>query len=80
MPDIIPIHYHLEGRANGFEAKVYILILLFIATVLFIGPTIANNFHLVFSDPLEISSDKTVRQYTNATRMIGYLLVLIHFA
>jgi hypothetical protein len=48
-----------------------------VATVLFIGLTILNKFPHIFNYPTEITEDNALRQYTNATRLIRYLKVII---
>jgi len=78
LPDTIPIHYNGAGKADGFGSKINILILPFIATILFVGMTIANKFPHVFNYPTKITEENALRQYTNATRMMRYLkLVLV---
>ena len=77
LPDTIPIHYNGAGQADGFGGKGNILTLPLIATVLFIGLTILNKFPHVFNYPTNITADNALRQYTNATRMIRYLKLII---
>ena len=77
LPDTIPIHYNGAGQADGFGGKDNILTLPLIATVLFIGLTILNKFPHVFNYPTNITADNALRQYTNATRMIRYLKLII---
>ena len=78
LPDTIPIHYNGAGKADGFGNKINILILPFIATILFVGMTVANKFPHVFNYPTKITEENALRQYTNATRMMRYLkLVLV---
>ncbi len=77
LPDIIPIHYNAMGQADGFGRKGNILILPIIATVLFVGLTILNKFPHVFNYPTNITTDNALRQYTNATRLIRYLKLII---
>jgi uncharacterized membrane protein len=77
LPDIIPIHYNGAGKADGFGNKINILILPFIATILFVGMTIANKFPHVFNYPTRITEENALRQYTNATRMLRYLKLIL---
>ena len=77
LPDIIPTHYNGAGVADGFGDKWMILTLPLVATVLFIGLTILNKFPHNFNYPTEINEDNALRQYTNATRLIRYLKVII---
>jgi uncharacterized membrane protein len=77
LPDTIPTHYNGAGVADGFGDKWMILTLPLLATVLFVGLTILNKFPHIFNYPTEITADNALRQYTNATRLIRYLKVII---
>jgi uncharacterized membrane protein len=77
LPDTIPIHYNGSGQADGFSGKDNIFILPIVATVLFTGLTILNKFPNVFNYPTNITKDNALRQYTNATRLIRYLKLMI---
>jgi uncharacterized membrane protein len=79
LPDAIPTHYNGTGQANGFGGKDAIFTLPLIATILFIGLTALNNFPHIFNYPTNITLDNAYRQYTNATRLIRYLKVIIVF-
>ena len=79
LPDTIPTHYNGAGQADGFGGKATILTLPLIATILFIGLTILNKFPHVFNYPTNITQDNAFRQYTNATRLIRYLKLIIVF-
>ncbi len=77
LPDTIPIHYNGAGKADGFGNKINILILPFIATILFVGMTIANKFPHFFNYPTKITEENALRQYTNATRMMRFLKLIL---
>jgi uncharacterized membrane protein len=77
LPSKIPIHYNGAGVSDGFGEKWIILTLPFIATVIFIGLTILNNYPHIFNYPTEIRKDNALSQYRNATRLIRYLKVII---
>jgi uncharacterized membrane protein len=77
LPDTIPTHYNGAGVADGFGDKWMILTLPLVATVLFVGLTILNKFPHIFNYPTAITADNALRQYTNATRLIRYLKVII---
>ena len=49
LPETIPIHFNGAGKADGFGNKINILILPFIATILFVSITVANKFPHVFN-------------------------------
>ncbi len=77
LPNIIPIHYNAMGKADGFGGKAAILMLPLIATVLFLGMTILNKFPHIFNYLVIITKEDAQRQYTNATRMIRYLKLIL---
>jgi uncharacterized membrane protein len=77
LPDTMQIHYNGAGKADGFGSKINILMLPFIATILFVGMTIANKFPHVFNYPVKITEENAFRQYTNATRMMRFLKLIL---
>jgi len=77
LPDIIPTHYSALGQADGFGGKTTILRLPVVATILYIGLTILNNFPHIFNYPTSINDENARRQYTNATKMIRILKLVI---
>jgi uncharacterized membrane protein len=77
LPDTIPTHYNGAGQADGFGGKLTILTLPLIATILFIGMTVLNKFPHIFNYPTNITKDNAFIQYTNATRLIRSLKLII---
>lgn len=77
LPDTIPIHYNGAGQADGFGEKDNILALPIISTILFIGLTVLNKFPHVFNYPTNITAENACQQYTNATRMMRVLKLVI---
>lgn len=79
MPEIIPTHYNASGEADGFGQKITIFLLPVIATILFIGLTIANKYPHTFNYMTSITNENALSQYSNATRMMRYLKTIILF-
>lgn len=77
LPETIQTHYNGAGQADGFGGKATILTLPLIATVLFGGLTFLSKFPHIFNYPTNITQHNALRQYTNATRMIRYLKLII---
>ena len=77
LPEIIPIHFNGAGKADGFGNKTHIFVLPIISTLLFIGLTILNKHPHIFNYPSQITKENAVDQYTNATRMIRVLKLVI---
>jgi uncharacterized membrane protein len=77
LPDTIPTHFNTAGEADGFGSKASIIGLPVIATLLYIGLTLLNRFPHIFNFPTPVTQDNALRQYTNATRMIRYLKLIL---
>ena len=77
LPDTIPTHYNSVGNADGFGSKTNILILPLIANILFVGITIINKFPYIFNYPTQITEKNALRQYTNATRMLRFMKLIL---
>ena len=77
LPEIIPIHFNGAGKADGFGNKTHIFVLPIISSLLFIGFTILNKSPHIFNYPSQITKENAFRQYTNATRMMRVLKLVI---
>ena len=77
LPEIIPIHFNGAGKADEFGNKTHIFVLPIISTLLFIGLTILNKHPHIFNYPSQITKENAVDQYTNATRMMRVLKLVI---
>lgn len=77
LPDVIPIHFNGAGQADGFGGKATILTLPIVSTILFIGMTVLNKFPHLFNHPTNITKENKLRLYTNATRLIRYLKLIL---
>lgn len=77
LPEIIPIHYDLSGKADGFGGKGNILTLPIAGTILFVGLTILNKYPHVFNFPIHLTKENVRREYTYATRLLRYLKLII---
>ena len=79
LPDTIPTHFNAAGEADGFGSKASIIGLPVIATLLYIGLTLLNRVPHIFNFPTPVTEDNALKQYTNATRMIRYLKLILVF-
>jgi len=77
LPEIIPIHFNGAGKADEFGNKTHIFVLPIISTLLFIGLTTLNKHPHIFNYPSQITKENAVDQYTNATRMMRVLKLVI---
>ncbi|AWA30390.1 hypothetical protein HYN48_09985 [Flavobacterium magnum] len=73
LPGIIPIHFDLSGKADGFGAKENLFALPVVTTVVAVGLTLLNRFPHRFNHLVTITPDNALRQYTMATRFIRCL-------
>jgi uncharacterized membrane protein len=79
LPEIIPVHFDLSGHPNSYGSKMTIMFLPVIGSLLFIGLTVLTNYPQHFNYPVNITSENAARQYSNATRMIRSLKLIITF-
>ena len=77
LPETIPTHYNAAGEADGFGSKASIIGLPVIATLLYIGLTLLNRVPHIFNFPTPVTQDNALSRYTNATRMIRYLKLIL---
>ena len=77
LPQIIPTHYNATGKADAFGNKTNIFALPIISTILFIGLTILNKNPHAFNYLGEITKENALHQYTNATRMMRVLKLVV---
>ncbi len=73
LPDTIPVKYDGKGQVTNYGNKETILILPAIATIVLIGLSTLNMVPHIFNYPMKITAQNSLRQYTNATRMIRHL-------
>jgi uncharacterized membrane protein len=79
LPEIIPTHFNATGIADGFGEKWNIITLPGIASVLFIGLTVLNQFPHVFNYLTEITEVNAEKEYTKATKLIRNLKIMLVF-
>lgn len=77
LPEIIPNHFNARGVADGFGSKSNILSLPIISTALFLVLTILNKKPHLFNYPSAITVENALQQYTNATRLLRVLKLVI---
>ncbi len=77
LPNIIPTHYNGAGEADAFGDKSNILSLPFVATILFVALSIFNKFPHVFNYSVDITPENALVQYTNATKLLRYLKLIV---
>jgi uncharacterized membrane protein len=79
LPEKIPTHFNYAGKVDAYGNKVNVLILPIIASVLFVGLTILNQFPQLFNYPVTITEANAEKQYKAATKLLRYLKLIIVF-
>ncbi len=77
LPDTIPIHYGVDGKADDYGSKLTIFLLPAIGALLFAGLTILNKYPHHFNYPHEITEENKEKSYRSAQSMIRALKLLI---
>lgn len=77
LPNIIPIHFNLNGEADGFGSKNFIFLTASIATILYIGLSILIKYPHTFNYAIEITHVNAETQYKNSINMIRILKLII---
>lgn len=73
LPELIPIHFGLDGRPDGFGPKVMIWLLPGIGGFSFVGMKILCRYPRLFNYPVKITTENARRQYRLAVRLIRIL-------
>ncbi|MEH6747663.1 MAG: DUF1648 domain-containing protein [Maribacter arcticus] len=79
LPESIPTHYNGAGEVDEFGERTNIFVLTIIGTITFIGLTLLNKNPHIFNYPKTITNENALHQYSNATRMIRVLKLIIIF-
>jgi uncharacterized membrane protein len=77
LPEVIPSHFSLSGKADGFRDKTSIFFLPLIATIIYIGMTLINRHPHLYNYLSPVTSENAQGIYTSATRMIRVLKLII---
>jgi len=80
LPETIPTHFGITGKADGFGNKGMIFMLPVVTTLLFVGMTILNYYPHKFNYPTKVTVQTAKKQYTVATHLIRYLKFIVVLA
>lgn len=82
LPNEIPVHFNASGEADRYGDKQSVFLLPIISTVLSIGLFFLNTRPHIFNYLTEITEPNAKKQYTNPSRLIRILnlLMVIVFA
>ena len=77
LPDIIPTHFGLNGKADDWGSKNSIWILPAIVTTIVLLFRILSRYPHKFNYPVKLDENNVERQYTIATRLMRYMQFMI---
>jgi uncharacterized membrane protein len=77
LPELIPMHYNLEGKVDRFGGRTTIFALPILTTVLYIGLTLFHLFPKQIKYPASIAIANKQLLFIIAMRMIRYLKLII---
>ncbi|MFN3952442.1 MAG: DUF1648 domain-containing protein [Thermaurantimonas sp.] len=76
-PDIIPVHFDLEGNADRYGSKTELILILVISSLLYTGISVLQKYPHLYNYPFEIRENNALYQYTLAVRLLRVLKVVI---
>jgi uncharacterized membrane protein len=70
LPDTIATHFDGSGNPDGFDSKQSIWLIPSIATVLYIGMVIINNYPHIHNYMVAITEENALKNYRFSTRLL----------
>lgn len=77
LPDIIPSHFRANGEVDGYAGKWTFLLLSAIATLLYLGLTLAGRSPHKMNYMVAITQENAFKQYTIVTWMYRVMKIAI---
>lgn len=77
LPETIPTHFDITGKADQFGSKDSIITLQSVLTLMFFGITLLIKLPHKLNYPLQITEKNAKLQYTYATRLIRIIKLAI---
>jgi uncharacterized membrane protein len=82
LPDIIPIHFNLEGQPDGWGGKWATVVILIISIVLYASMTLISRYPHLFNYPVKVTAENAERQYQLARTLVVWMktqVILLFF-
>ncbi|PSB03347.1 DUF1648 domain-containing protein [Merismopedia glauca] len=73
LPDIIPVHFGLDGRPNGWGNKSIFWMFPFLNIVVFLSFTVLRRYPHTFNYPVKITPQNAEFQYQIAIDLLNWL-------
>lgn len=77
LPEIIPTHFTNNGEVDGYGGKWTIIFSPVIATILYLGITLASRFPHKLNYAVEITPENAKKQYTIFTGLLRILKIAV---
>ena len=77
LPEVIPTHFNISGKPDGFGSKNTIWTLSLIGSALYVGLSILNLFPNKFNYLTEINQENSEKQYRLSTTLMRRIKLLI---
>ena len=77
LPEIIPVHFSFDGKADNYGNRATIFIMPAIITVVTAGLFLLNRFPHIFNYSKKINAENAFREYTRATRLLRVITLII---
>src|ERR1700722_6130984 len=71
FPDLVPAHYGISGKPNGWHGKSFLLILPCIAAIVWLVMTVAQRYQRLINIPFTIDRDSPEVQSVLRNMMIA---------
>ncbi|MES2627895.1 MAG: DUF1648 domain-containing protein [Bacteroidota bacterium] len=75
LPEIIPVHFNLQGEVDGFGSKNTLWALPLIGLAIFAGMTVLCKYPHIFNYPVEVTRRNVIRQYRLAVSLIRWIKI-----
>jgi len=79
LPDNVPIHYGMNGKADNWGSKINIFVIPFISMVLIFGISILNKFPHKFNYPVKVTDENAQKLYFKGTQAMRIIKVSVSF-
>lgn len=77
LPDIIPTHFGVSGKPDGWGAKKSLLTLPVLGTFMYIGMWVLSKYPHIYNYPVKITEKNAADQYLIGREMINYIRTLV---
>lgn len=77
LPEIIPIHFNINGVADNYTSKNLALLFPGIALLMYILMGIGTRFPHLFNYPVKITAENQLKQYVLARSMMSIMKAII---